>query len=278
MPHTVPFSFHKFLDLISIPDDLAPMVESRRKAILNLLGKSFEIVGTFPTGSLVRGTGLKNKSDLDVFAILGGRHFNGRTPRQVLEDVRTTLSDYNAQIVRRNGQAVTLYFETWPNVDIVPAALVGGSTAFKIPSANNNGWIGTNPLAHDGVVAGLSEPGRELVRVVKAWNHAHSGYFQSFHIEMIAAGLMLPGDPGDTDDGWPLALSMFFDRALMMTDASTSISADYGVDDWSELRKRLRTAQEIALDAWHAVYEHGDAKTCIEKCRVLLGGSFPAYG
>lgn len=278
MPHTVPFTFHKFLEAISIPDDVAPTVESRRREILSLLGKSFEIVGAFPTGSLVRRTGLRSKSDLDVFVALGARHFGGRPPRQVLEDVRAALSDYNAQIVRKNGQAVTLYFKTWPNVDIVPAAMVGGATGFKIPNSNDGAWIGTNPLAHDRVVAGLTEAGRELVRIVKAWNHAHSGYFQSFHIEVIAAALMLSGDPGDTDDGWPLALSMFFDLALKMTEASTRISADYGVDDWSELRKRLRTAHELALDAWHAAYEYGDAKACIEKSRVLLGGSFPAYG
>jgi hypothetical protein len=28
---------------------------------------------------------------------------------------------------------------------------------------------------------------RELMRMAKCWNHAHSGYLQSFHLEQIAA-------------------------------------------------------------------------------------------
>lgn len=276
MPYLMSTSLDRFLEKITIPGDHRTTATQRRDRISELLKDHFDILDIFPTGSAVRGTGLKGKSDVDVMVVLHyGKHVKDKTPKQLLQSVQDVLSEYDARIVKKNGQAVTLYFKTWPNVDIVPAKRMD-SGELQIPDANTGRWISTDPAAHDRAMAALSNRGRQLVRMVKHWNDAHSGYLLSFHIEKIALQTSIV-EAAWAEDDWPWTLKAFFEKAIELTEPTAVISDSYDVDDWSELRSRLVRAKELSFDAWQAVRDN-DVEEAVDRCRVLFGSDFPSYG
>lgn len=280
VPYLMSTSFDRLLGNITVPGDARRVANGRRDRITGLLADAFTTLGAFATGSMVRGTGLNGVSDVDVMLVLHyGNHVKGKTPRQLLEDVREVLSKYNAKIVKKNGQAVTLYFTTWPNVDIVPAYQIqGASEILKIPNANTGNWISTSPTTHDRAMAMLPVRRRQLVRMVKCWNHAHSSFLESFHLEQIAlqAGVAHDGAPWAEDD-WPWALKGYFEKAIDLTTPAATISESYGTAEWVELRSRLARGRDLSTEAWHAV-RRADIEDAVDRCRILFGGDFPAYG
>ncbi|MCX5745745.1 MAG: nucleotidyltransferase [Proteobacteria bacterium] len=279
MPYTVNASFQGFFETITIGGDLKATAKARRDKIAELLAGKFSTLDVIATGSLVRGTALRGVSDADVLVVLHyGKHVEGKGPTAVLEAVRHALASYNAKMVKKNGQAVTLYFSTWPNVDLVPAHRVNGQDYLNIPDANNGTWIRTNPQVHDTLIAQLSRRHRELMRMAKCWNHAHSGYLQAFHLEQIAARVTAVWDGGEwEDDSWPWALRDFFRTAIELTEPASDISGPYSTDDWSEFRDRLRRGETLSDEAWSAA-RNGNVRTAVDRLRVLFGNQFPAYG
>jgi hypothetical protein len=281
MPYLLSTSFDRFLANITIGGDLRATANARRDNISLRLKDRFTILDIFPTGSLIRGTGLKGKSDVDVMLVLHyGRHVEGRTPKRLLDDVREALSTYDARIVKKNGQAVTLYFKTWPNVDIVPAkrVTVGNGYVLQIPDINTGDWISTYPSAHDRAMAALPVRRRQLVRMIKSWNAAHSETVLSYHIEQIALQAGEAHDGSWDEAAWPWAINRFFDKAIELTEPTAPMSVPYNVEEWSEMRDRLRRAQGLSLDAWYAMYKHNDVENAVSRYRILFGDAFPAYG
>jgi hypothetical protein len=145
MPYTVEASFTSFFDKINLSGDHREIANTRRDDIVGKLSKTFtilesfstgsirdDIVGklsktftileSFSTGSIPKYTALKEHADLDVIVVLHyTQHIKHKTPTQVLQDVRNALAEWRTG-ARRNGQAVTLKYKTWPNVDIVPVS------------------------------------------------------------------------------------------------------------------------------------------------------------
>ena len=283
MPYLLSTAFDQFIERITIGGDLRATAKARRDKIAELLEGTIETLDIFPTGSLVRGTGLKGSSDIDMIAVLHfSKHIKGKTCIELLEDIRDVVSAYNAQIVRKNGQAVTLYFRTWPNVDLVPAKRVNlhdGGHEIQIPDANTNEWIVTNPGAHDAAIKELPLRTRQLIRMAKCWNVAHSSYMRSFHIELAALETGYTIIDGDywAEDDWPYSLVEYFEKALEITPTTRKICFEYDMDDWLELQSRLRRAKDLAYEAWRAACNDDNA-TAMAKLRVLFGDRFPAYG
>jgi hypothetical protein len=280
MPYLVSTAFDEFIERITIKEDALELAETRRVAISELLAESFHVLDAFTTGSIARRTGLKGVSDVDAMTVLHfGKHIEGKSPRAVLASVQEALSEYDARIVKKNGQAVTLYFKTWPNVDIVPAkrVTVGTGYALYIPDTNTGEWIRTSPRAHDAAMAAAPLSARQLARMVKCWNRAHSEYLHSYDIQRIVLETYVDGADA-SESSWPWMVFSFFEKALEMTEPSTSISDEYELDEWRELRERLRRAKQTASDAWYAIYSKGDHEASIERCRVLFGDRFPSYG
>lgn len=280
MPYLVSTSFERFVENLTIPSDLRKLAETRRASVAELLAKSFDVLEAFSTGSIPRQTGLKGVSDIDAMTVLHfSKHVDGKSPMQLLESVRDVLADYNAQIVRKNGQAVTLYFTTWPNVDIVPAkrvTLSGGGYQLQIPDANTGEWISTDPRAHDRTMLAASMKTRQLVRMMKCWNGSHSDYMSSFDIQRTALATWI-NELDTAEAAWPWTVKSFFEKAIDLTGAMTTMSAGYGLEDWRALRSRLARGKELALDAWYNAH-NGDFEGCIERCRILFGAKFPAFG
>jgi tRNA nucleotidyltransferase (CCA-adding enzyme) len=142
MPYTVRASFDAFYENINLSGDHRETANTRRDDIVSKLGRTFSIIEAFSSGSIPKYTALKNHADLDVIVALHyGKHVEGKTPIQVLQSVRDALAEWRTG-VRKNGQAVTLYYKTWPNVDIVPVSRTtnddGAVLHYNVPDSNTN--------------------------------------------------------------------------------------------------------------------------------------------
>lgn len=282
MAYSITAAFREFLERITLTGRHEDTADARRKRIVALLEKSFEILDTFPTGSIIRETALIGHADLDVFVVLHyGRHVEGKPPRQLLGDVQKVLAGYSTS-VRKNGQAVTLYYESWPNVDIVPASRVknddGSISHYNIPDMIHNRWIRTRPRRHDESMRQASERQRELVRMVKTWNRNHSELMQSYHIEVLV--LSLP----DVTSGWPYEIKYFFEKAAERIDTplyhpnGTPGQVDEYLDSGTraEVKQRLERARDRACAAYQVADR--DVAEALRLYGVIFGSRFPAYG
>jgi tRNA nucleotidyltransferase (CCA-adding enzyme) len=120
--YTVDAAFSQFHDAINLSGDHREKSNIRKDDVVASLEKTFTILDAFGTGSIPRYTALSKACDLDVIVVLHWeKHVKDKTPEQLLQSVRDALAKYKTN-VRKNGQAVTLHYETWPNVDIVPVS------------------------------------------------------------------------------------------------------------------------------------------------------------
>jgi len=287
MPYTVAVSFDKFIDNIDLTGDHKEIADSRKDRVVSLLENEFSIQEAFPSGSIARNTAVKGYADLDVIVALHyGKHIKDKKPSQVLKAVRDCLGEYKTN-VRRNGQAVTMYYDTWPNVDIVPVSQVTGDNGsidhYEVPDMNSETWKSSRPKKHTKTLNSKStECGdmfKKIIKIMKWWNHQHSNYFQSYHIEVLALNIY----QGNLTD-MPWQAYCFFDKAISLVSSSLWYELNY-VDSYldaekrKELISRITAARDMSRDAWYLTYNNrGEHEKAITIWRQIFGDRFPAYG
>jgi SMODS domain-containing protein len=287
MAYTVEAAFNTFYDSINLAGDYREIANARRDRIVSLLGNHFEILDAFSTGSIPKFTALKQVADLDVMVVLHySKHIKDKSPTVVLQNVQNALSEYRTG-ARKNGQAVTLYYETWPNVDIVPvsrsADIAGNVTHYNVPNSNTGGWIESRPKEFAATIeARSSKCGsnfRRIIKMIKHWNAIHSGYLQSYHIEVLALKTL---DSNLDDTAWNIL--QFFSKARPLLNVPLWYDRGYAddylstVDRW-EVQKRFDTAIERSRLAWHHTYDsNNDHASAIRLWKQVFGDKFPAYG
>jgi len=287
MPYTVQASFEKFRENIELSGSHREIANSRKDDIVASLKKDFSILEAFPSGSIPRYTAVKGYADLDVIIVLHyGKHIKGKKPSQVLQVVRDCLSGYKTD-VRKNGQAVTLYYKTWPNVDIVPVSQVGNDAGsvnyYKVPDMKNESWLSSRPKKHSNKLKDKNkecgEVFKRIIKMIKWWNHQHSNLLQSFHIEVMAIKIFQ-----GYLSGYSWQVFQFFDKAVELGSSSLWYELGY-VDSYlnSETRKeilqRLNTAKDKARDAWYLTHNgRNEHEKAINIWRQIFGNKFPAYG
>jgi hypothetical protein len=287
MPYTVPVSFEKFVENISLTGDHRDIADARRRRIVSLLGNTFTILDSFPSGSIPKDTALKGYADLDVMVVLHWtKHVKNKSPEQVLQGVRDALGEYRTN-VRKNGQAVTLHYESWPDVDIVPVSRTknndGTVNHYDVPDMNTGRWLQSRPRKHaKQVESKASECGgkfKPIIRMIKQWNKEHSDLLESFHIEVMAIrafnGIILD---------YPWSVFQYFDQAANLASSPLAYETGYA-DDYldatqrKEVVKRFETARDKARDAWYMTYNgRNQHEKAIEIWRQIFGERFPAYG
>ena len=259
MPYTVPVSFDTFIKNISLTGDHADTAEARRKRIVQLLENDFKILDSFPTGSIPKNTALKSYADLDVMVVLHwGHHIKGKKPSEVLASVQECLSEYKTG-VRRNGQAVTLHYDSWPNVDIVPVSKTVNDddtiNHYNVPDMNNETWIHSRPRRHAANIAKRAQicgpMFLPLIRMIKEWNRTHSELLTSYHIEAIALEVCTAKL---SDYSWDIC--QFFSKAKPVVEDplwyEDAFADDYlDANDRKEVLKRIDTARSRSSDAWY---------------------------
>jgi len=287
MAYTVAAAFDAFYENINLSGDHRQTANARRDNVVDTLSKKFEIVESFATGSIPKFTALKGQADLDVMVALHyGKHIKDKTPTQVLQDVRAALAEWRTG-ARKNGQAVTLHYVTWPNVDIVPVSRVvnddGSVSHYNVPDSNTDNWIPSRPKLHaSNIESKSSDCGynfRRIIKMIKHWNKIHSDYLQSYHIEVLALKAF------DTNlDDTPWQVFQFFEKARPLLTTNLWHELGYADDylSWSdrqEVLKRFDTAISKSRYAWSRTYnDTNDHKGAIEIWKQIFGDEFPAYG
>lgn len=287
MAYTVDAAFNTFYEQINLSGDHRETANKRRERIVELLKNDFEILESFGTGSIPKFTALKGHADLDVMVALHyGKHIKDKKPSSVLQNVRNSLAEYRTG-VRSNGQAVTLYYDTWPNVDIVPVSRVVDNnqnvTHYEVPNSNTEGWMPSRPKKHANTIEARStvcgQNFRRIIKMIKHWNRIHSEYLTSYHIEVLALNIF-----HTNLDDLPWNIHMFFDNAANLVKSSLWYEVNYAdayLTDTAraEAVKRLETAKAKSLTAWYATHgANNDHQSAITAWKQIFGDKYPAYG
>jgi hypothetical protein len=286
MPYLVETSFDQFYDAINLGGDHRSTANGRRDDIVAKLGKSFDIIEFFSTGSIPKFTALKDHADLDVMVALHwSKHIKDKTPAQVIQLVRDALAQWRTG-VRKNGQAVTLTYTTWPNVDVVPVYQTKSGDVvqhYNVPDINRGIWIPARPKQFAATIEDKStECGynfRRIIKMMKHWNRIHSDYLQSYHIEVLA----LKALSGNLDET-PWKVFQFFKDAQGWLAGpvhhDTGFADEYlSWNDRQEVLQRFKTAEELARAAWYSTHgTNTDHEAAIAKWRQIFGDKFPTYG
>jgi hypothetical protein len=287
MAYSVEASFDAFYENINLGGDHRETANKRRDDILAKLGKTFSIIEGFSSGSIPKYTALKNHADLDVIVALHyNKHIVGKTPTQVLQAVRDSLAEWRTG-ARKNGQAVTLHYKTWPSVDIVPVSRVvnddGSVSHYNVPDSNTDTWIASRPKSHAADIEKLSSMCgynfRRIIKMIKHWNKIHGDYLQSYHIEVIALRVF---DANLNDTPWNVF--QFFDKARPLL--ASSLWHELGwVDNYlsssdrEQVLKRFDTAIDKSRMGWYMTHaENNNHKVAIEIWKQMFGDKFPTYG
>lgn len=286
MPTSVKSAFEKFYENINLSGDHRDVARARKDRIISLLKDNFEIIEAFPTGSIPRFTAIKERADVDVMVVMHhGKHIKDKTPKEVLQSVRDALVR-NKTVVRKNGQAVTLYFKTWPNVDIVPVSrnTEGGITvSYNVPNMNIGKWIISKPNAHNKVIEDrVAKSGgifRRLVKILKYWNYTHGAWLSSYHLEAMACRIF--SDVIIDEYGWNIF--QFFEEGidLLKNDMyylGNKISGYLDDNSKAEIIRRFENARDKSRSAWLAINGNSeDPKKAIEQWKLIFGDRFPNY-
>ena len=284
MPYTVAASFEKFRENIELKIRNRSIAAQRRNHIVSIMKDNYTIIEAFPTGSIPRYTALQGYADLDVMVALHPKHIRRKKPSHVLQLVRDCFADYKT-IVRKNGQAVTLYYKSWPHVDIVPVLRTLNNqniSRYMVPDMNREVWIISKPKIHTFRLAlrnrVCGKAFKHIIKMIKWWNFQHSSLLQSFHIEVLALKILR----GKLKDySWDVF--KFFDKAWKLVD-SPSVYDGSKIDDYldkntrNEVVKRLKKARNNARRAW--ILNHRIDNNCeaIQIWRQIFGEKFPTYG
>jgi hypothetical protein len=118
--------------------------------------------------------------------------------------------------------------------------------------------------------------------MAKWWNIKHSGYLQSFHIEVIALNTF-SSRLSESDYPWH-AYCWFKNAAELVTTGNLWYDISY-VDSYLDATKRreavarLRRAETQARQAWHLTYgANNDHRSAIARWRTIFPERFPACG
>lgn len=283
MPFLVDTAFRQYHDAIKLSRDHHLIANKRRDWLASRLGASMTLLDTKSIGSVPRYTALAGHADLDFLAVLHwGDHIKDRSPATVLNNVKTALGE-NAKSIRRNGQAVTVTFESWPSIDVVPASKNTNSDGtvnhYKIPDMNRGEWLISRPVKHGNAISDLAKGGssvaRPAIRMIKDWNRRQTPRMQSYHIEAIATQVSVDW----SEYSW--SLYRWFEAAAEATwfcwYEEENVSNYLSASQKSSVKSNLEAAKAIALQGWLAD-DRGDHEAAIGHWKRLFGHKFPAYG
>lgn len=287
MSYTIESAFDIYYQRINLSTDYRALAATRRDHIISMLGRKLNVITAFANGSITKFTALSNHADLDIFVVLHfGAHCSGKSPADVLMLVRDALE--NKPSVRRNGQAVTLKYDSFPNVDVVPIFFTShdgrryeDSQYLSVPDMNTGKWIRSTPEEHSKLIdASASVRGanfRRIIKMLKHWNWKHGNVLSSYHIEVLALK-HLPTSLTDL----PWDIYQFFQSMTTSMDVRLFHQHSY-VDEYlstaqrADAVNRLSTACGLAREAWLHGFTN-QVELSINSWHRLFGEQFPTYG
>ena len=286
MPLSLSEGFKTFRANLEITELQAPVVATRQQRVRDVVEANFTVLDSFLTGSYRRNTMIAPLAlaDVDVFIVLDPQYYRAHTPRTLLEAVRTQLRTTYPTTPRisKNGQAVTITFTDF-RVDVVPGFYRTGG-GYLIPDQNSGRWIETDPTRHvelwsaaNGAHEGDLVP---LMKMLKAWNRAHSEFLRSFHLEALTLTVL----NNVTISDFPSGIRFVFGQARTAFAQPLVDPAGYGGNlcDYidmitgAEIANRLRIAHDWAVAA-EAAISNNRIDLAFERYGQIFGDYFPAY-
>jgi hypothetical protein len=292
---TVSQAFTEFAAKIKPTQAQEQEITSRRNAVTGYLtsshpaGSAMPLLETRVIGSAGRKTLIRPVSDIDIFAVFDDSQvWNAykNDSKQLLYRVREALSEYRVETVGSRGQAVRLFYDSGPHVDITPAFrcihwLTRTPAGYMIPRGDGT-WLQTDPYVHHDFMVRrngeLDNYLKPLVRLLKRWNRSHSGRLKSFHLEMMVQASFKSLGSNNRE-----AVTMFFDWAGQRLDVNDP--AGYSGNLASTLTRNQR---EDVIRSFAYAYEHcqsannaesnGETAEALRQWRIVFGSEFPAYG
>lgn len=289
MALTTAQAFTKFLEDITATDyQKSSIIKGRKEGVDNDLGKAFPSSSDLPywkgilMGSASKNTIIRPLDDVDVLAVFSNenkawdKYWNDS--KSFIYRVRNAYDGFHVQQVGTRGQAVRVFYNNGGHVDVAPV-FHQGNDVYHLPNGTG-GWILTAPtVANEWFHTRNRELGYHLapmVRLLKAWNRAHSKRMRSFHLETVAGSIFASLGTNYRD-----ALQKFFEWAqnnLYVNDPggqSGDLSGYLTVLGRADLKVALASAADRAkkaneAEAWG---DHTEAKRL---WRVVLGSDFPA--
>ena len=294
MATTVPKALNEFAALIKPIDNEESVINSRRNAVSNFMlvkygpDSSMPLLETKVIGSAGRKTLIRPVTDIDIFCVFDDRNVWASyksNSQQLLYRVREALTGYRVKTVGSRGQAVRLFYETGPDVDITPAFrnydIFGRQIGFVIPRGNGR-WQQTNPYVHGEFMAernqSLNGYLKPLVRLLKRWNGAHSSRLRSFHLELIAQKTF-----GQLGSDMRLATQRFFEWApknLHVNDPA-GYSGDMAAGLTYAQSKDILSAFDYGADHAERARQaeaEGRPAEALRQWGIVFGPGFPSYG
>lgn len=289
----IPQAFQQFRQNLEITSLQGTTVSSRQKAVREVIQAGMKVHDSFLTGSYQRNTMIAPLSevDIDIFFVLDSsyfHHYNNQNGGQagLLDWVKRTLKRTYATTpdISRNGQAVTIRFTDF-TVDVVPGFNRQGG-GYLIPNSIRQSWLSTDPKKHVELVSASNTAHNgslvPLIKMLKCWNRAHSKFFRSFHLEVLALRVLTNVTISDFGSG----ARFFFDKARPLISVQVPDPAGYGDDVGNyisgqekidEAVGKLQLAFERAVKA-EQFASRGNNRAAIEMWGRIFGDHFPAYG
>jgi len=287
-------AFVKLKENLEITNLQTTVVSARQNHVRDVVEAEMTVLDTFLTGSYVRSTMIAplKEADVDVFVVLDAKYFHhydkGKNGGQagLLDLLKRTLRRTFTRTpdISRSGQAVTIRFDDFI-VDVVPGFNRQGG-GYLIPNSITQKWISTNPKTHVDLISSQNKwhDGSlvPLIKMIKAWNKSHDGFFRSFHLEVMAYRALA----GVKISDFPAGVRFYFGKAQTMISEVNLDPAGYGGDIRSyldtptkiqESRVRFQRAYEQAMRA-EQYSNRGAISDSMRIWKLIFSDYFPAYG
>lgn len=289
MAKTVIQSFEDFRTKLEITSTQTGNVSTRHTNLRNNLPTHIKKLDDFLTGSYMRSTMIAplKDADVDVFYVLPAELWEAAPngPANVLAKVKRAIGKCYTEATEssRNGQAITIKFSDF-KMDVVPAFTRQGG-GYQIPDPIAKKWIGTDPKKHVTLWAESNKyhDGKlvPFIKMIKAWNRAHSGRFRSFHLETMVREMFQYRKITAYAD----AALHFFENGytgMYVNDPAGYGGGLYGylptaTADLMVYSLAFNSARDKAKEAI-AFNKAGDNEKAIGKWGVIFGSYFPSYG
>jgi hypothetical protein len=288
MTLTTAQAFAQFLDNITATDyQKTSIINGRKKTVDDRLNEKFPSSSDMPysqgilMGSAKKSTIIRPLDDVDVLAVFSnvnrawGKYWNDS--HSFIYRIRDAYNGVTIQQVGTRGQAVRVFYDGGGHVDVAPV-FYKGDDVYHLPDGAG-GWLLTAPTVandwFDGQNRTLSYQLAPVVRLLKAWNRAHSKRLRSFHLETIAAKTF-----SSLGSNHRVALQKFFEWAPNHLDVNDpggqggTLSSYLSWTARQAVQDALRSAADRASKALDAE-ARGDHTEAKRLWRIILGSSFP---
>ncbi|MBM7502941.1 hypothetical protein ACFPER_05645 [Agromyces aurantiacus] len=288
MTLTTAQAFSSFLsDITPTEYQTGTTVPARKKTVDDRLALKFPSTSDMPywrgilMGSAAKGTMIRPIDDVDVLAVFSNEKNAwmkyARDSKTFLYRVRDAYDGISIQQVGARGQAVRVFFQSGGHVDVAPV-FHEGSDVYWLPSGDGS-WIRTAPTVakvwYSAKNQALGYHLSPIVRLLKAWNRAHSKRLRSFHLETLAANAFTSLGSNYRD-----ALHKFFLWAPLHLDATDPAGQGGSISGyltWSARTEVIQSLNRAADQAGRALdaETRGDNIEAKRLWKIILGDSFP---